>query len=216
MHEASSLDSTLALLPAPALLADERGFWPETPSPAKAPELIVAPAVTYAQLRACSSLVRRMYAWRGYRLAPNRLQPADPNHVTIGAWLDGELVATATASRDSAAGLLADGLYRDEMAKLRGHSRIVCEVTRLAVDLDCHDPELLNALFLAIYQYVRAVFGGTELVIEVNPRHAGYYRRTMGFQQIGGLRTCPRVNAPAVLLHRTLGNIHYCPPRETG
>ncbi|MDE2439954.1 MAG: hypothetical protein KGP14_02935 [Betaproteobacteria bacterium] len=209
MHQASSLDSTLTLLQIPSLLADERGFLPETPSRAEAPELIVAPAVTYGQLRACSGLVRRMYAWRGYRLAPNRLQPADPNHVTIGAWLDGELVATATASRDSAAGLLADGLYKDEMAKLRGQSRIVCEVTRLAVDLDCHDPELLNSLFLAIYQYVRAVFGGTELVIEVNPRHAGYYRRTMGFQQIGGLRTCPRVDAPAVLLHRTLGNIHY-------
>lgn len=203
MYEALPLDTSLALLQAPVLPADERGFLPETP------ELIVAPAVTYAQLRACSGLVRRMYTWRGYRLAPNRLQPADPNHVTIGAWLDGELVATATASRDSAAGLLADGLYKDEMVKLRGQSRVVCEVTRLAVDLDCHDPELLTSLFLAIYQYVRAVFGGTELVIEVNPRHAGYYRRTMGFHQIGGLRTCPRVDAPAVLLHRTLGNIHY-------
>jgi hypothetical protein len=169
----------------------------------------IRPARTPKQHGLANSLVRRMYAWRGYRLAPNRLQPADPNHVTIGAWLDGELVATATASRDSAAGLLADGLYHDEMLKLRGQSRVICEVTRLAVDLDCHDPELLNSLFLAIYQYVRAVFGGTELVIEVNPRHAGYYRRTMGFRQVGGLRTCPRVNAPAVLLHRTLGNVHY-------
>ncbi len=131
-----------------------RAFLPEVPTPTiDTAELIVAPAVTYAQLRACSSLVRRMYAWRGYRLAPNRLQPADPNHVTIGAWLDGELVATATASRYFAAGLLADGLfYHDEMLKLRGQSRVICEVTRLAVDLDRHDPELLNSLFLAIYQ----------------------------------------------------------------
>ena len=210
MHHASPLGTTLLPPPASALLAYERAHLPETLAPTvDTADLIVAPAVTYAQLRACSRLVRRMYAWRGYRLVPNRLQPADPNHVTIGAWLDGELVATATASRDSAAGLLADGLYHDEMLKLRGQSRVICEVTRLAVDLDCHDPELLNSLFLAIYQYVRAVFGGTELVIEVNPRHAGYYRRTMGFQQIGGLRTCPRVNAPAVLLHRTLGNVHY-------
>lgn len=209
MHHASPLLATLPHLLSSQMAADVHGFTGVPHVPLEAPELVVAPAVTYAQLRACSSLVRRMYAWRGYRLAPNRLQPADPNHVTIGAWLDGELVATATASRDSAAGLLADGLYKDEMIKLRGQSRIVCEVTRLAVDLDCHDPELLNSLFLAIYQYVRAVFGGTELVIEVNPRHAGYYRRTMGFQQIGCLRTCPRVDAPAVLLHRTLGNAHY-------
>ncbi len=190
-------------------LADEALSSSEIATPVAAPELLIAPAVTHTQLRACSSLVRRMYTWRGYRLAPNRLQLADPNHVTFGAWLAGELVATATASRDSAAGLLADGLYKDELSSLRGQSRVVCEVTRLAVDFDCHDPELLNALFMAVHQYVRAVFGGTELVIEVNPRHAGYYRRTMGFQQIGGLRTCPRVDAPAILLHRTLGHIHY-------
>ncbi len=209
MHDASPFHTLLPRLLDTQLLTEEHGPSSDATTPVDVPEMIVAPAVTYTQLRACSSLVRRMYAWRGYRLVPNRLQPADPNHVTIGAWLAGELVATATASRDSAAGLLADGLYKDEMARLRGQSRVVCEVTRLAVDLDCHDPELLDALFMAIYQYVRAVFGGTELVIEVNPRHAGYYRRTMGFQQIGGLRTCPRVDAPAVLLHRTLGNVHY-------
>ncbi|MCG2577377.1 hypothetical protein LZ012_10260 [Dechloromonas sp. XY25] len=209
MYNASPLDATLAPLPAPMLLTGERGYFSEAPTATEAPELIVAPAVTYTQLRACSGLVRRMYARRGYRLAANPLQPADPSHVTIGAWLHGQLVATATASRDSAAGLLADGLYRDEVAKLRGHSRIVCEVTRLAVDAECYEPEVLGSLFLAIYQYVRAVFGGTELVIEVNPRHAGYYRRTMGFHQIGELRSCPRVEAPAVLLHRSLGNIHY-------
>lgn len=209
MHDASPFHTMFPRLLDTQLLTEAHGPSSEMAAPVDVPELIVAPAVTYTQLRACSSLVRRMYAWRGYRLVPNRLQPADPNHVTIGAWLDGELVATATASRDSAAGLLADGLYKDEMARLRGQSRVVCEVTRLAVDLDCHDPELLNSLFLAIYQYVRAVFGGTELVIEVNPRHASYYRRTMGFQQVGGLRNCPRVDAPAVLLHRTLGNVHY-------
>ena len=209
MQHASPCNTTLPFLTNSPLAAGARGFTGDETAVIDAPELIVAPAVTYSQLRACSNLVRRMYAWRGYRLAPNRLLPDDPNHVTIGAWLNGELVATATASRDSSAGLLADGLYRDEMARLRTPAKVVCEVTRLAVDLDCHDPELLNSLFLAIYQYVRAVFGGTDMVIEVNPRHAGYYCRALGFQRIGNQRTCPRVDAPAVLLHRTLGNIHY-------
>lgn len=209
MHDALSFHTLLPRMLGTRLLADETGPSSDIAVPVTVPELLIAPAVTYAQLHACSSLVRRMYAWRGYCLPPSRLQAADPNHVTIGAWLAGELVATASASRDSATGLLADGLYKDELTRLRGPSRVVCEVTRLAVDLDCHDPELLQALFKATYQYVRAVFGGTELVIEVNPRHAGYYRRTMGFQQIGSLRTCPRVDAPAVLLHRTLDNFHY-------
>ncbi|NTV71507.1 MAG: hypothetical protein HGA71_15335 [Azonexaceae bacterium] len=173
------------------------------------PELKVAPAVTYHQHRACSALVRRMYAWRGYRISPPRQLIEDPNHATLGAWIEGELVATLTASRDSSAGLLADNLYADELAALRKPSRVISEVTRLAVDTDCHDPEILKSLFRSSYQYARAVFGVTDVVIEVNPRHASYYRREFGFSQIGNIRTCPRVDAPAVLLHRPLGNLHF-------
>ncbi len=172
-----------------------------------AQELVVSPAVNYQQHRACAALVRRMYAWRGYRLAPHRQLIGDPNHSTLAAWMDGELVATMTASRDSGAGLLADALYKDEMTKLRKPSRVICEVTRLAVDSDATDLTLLKSLFRSTYKYAKAVFGVTDVVIEVNPRHAAYYRREFGFTQIGGLRTCPRVDAPAVLLHRSLGNI---------
>lgn len=169
-------------------------------------ELTVAPAVTYQQHRACAALVRRMYSWRGYRLSPPRQLIGDPNHATLGGWLDGELVATMTTSRDSSAGLLVDKLYADEMAKLRKPARVICEVTRLAVDSEANDPALLKSLFRSTYKYAKAVFGVTDVVIEVNPRHAGYYRREFGFSQIGDLRTCPRVNAPAVLLHRSMGN----------
>lgn len=175
----------------------------------ESPEIKVAPAVTYHQHRACSALVRRMYAWRGYRISPPRQLIEDPNHATLGAWMDGELVATLTASRDSTAGLLADNLYAEELAALRKPSRVISEVTRLAVDTDCHDPEILKSLFRSSYQYARAIFGVTDVVIEVNPRHASYYRREFGFSQIGTVRTCPRVDAPAVLLHRTLGNLHF-------
>lgn len=172
------------------------------------PHLVVAPAINHGQHRACSALVRRMYSWRGYRLASGRHPIGDPNHVTFGAWQEGELIATLTASRDSSARLAADTLYPHEMNGLRKPSRVLCEVTRLAVDADSHDPEPLKALFRAAYQYARAVFGGTDAVIEVNPRHAGYYRRALGFSQIGSLRTCPRVQAPAILLHRSLNNLH--------
>jgi hypothetical protein len=173
------------------------------------PELVVAPAITHHQHRACSALVRRMYAWRGYRLSPARQVIDDPNHATLGAWMEGEVVATLTATRDSSAGLLADNLYGEEMAALRKPSRIIGEVTRLAVDTDCHDPEVLKSLFKSSYQYARAIFGVTDVVIEVNPRHAAYYRREFRFSQIGAARVCPRVDAPAVLLHRTLGNLRF-------
>jgi len=172
-------------------------------------DLIIAPAVTYNQHRACNALVRRMYVSRGYRVLPQRQSIDDPNHFTLGAWLDGELVATLTGSRDSRAGLLADGLYGHEISALRKPSRVIGEVTRLAVDSDFRSPELLNSLFRATYQYARAIFGLTDVVIEVNPRHAGYYRRELNFSQVGPLRTCPRVEAPAVLLHRTLGSLRF-------
>jgi hypothetical protein len=172
-------------------------------------DLIIVPAVTYNQHRACNALVRRMYVSRGYRVLPQRQSIDDPNHFTLGAWLDGELVATLTGSRDSRSGLLAESLYGHEISALRKPSRVIGEVTRLAVDSDSRSPKLLKALFRATYQYARAVFGVTDVVIEVNPRHAGYYRRELGFAQAGDLRTCPRVEAPAVLLHRTLGNLRF-------
>jgi hypothetical protein len=53
---------------------------------------------------------------------------------------------------------------------LRKPSRVIGEVTRLAVDSDFRSPELLNSLFRATYQYARAIFGLTDVVIEVNPR----------------------------------------------
>ena len=140
-------------------------------------------------------------------LPPGAKPPgADPNHVTIGAWLDGELVATgATASRDPPAGPASPTVFITtkwscgQSRHLRSHPP--------GGRSDCHDPELLNPCSRHLPVCSRR-FGGTELVIEVNPRHAGYYRRTMGFQDRRPAHL-PRVNAPAVLLHRTLGNVHY-------
>jgi hypothetical protein len=44
------------------------------------------------------------------------------------------------------------------------------------------------------------MLGVTDVVVEVNPRHVGFYRRAFGFQPMSDVRTCERVNAPAVLL----------------
>lgn len=171
------------------------------------PQLVIAPAVTYQQYRACAALVRRMYSWRGYQIsAPPRFD--DPNNVMLGIWSDGELVSTLTLSRDSGNGLLADNLYPDELAHLRKPGTTICEVTRLAVDVENEGVALLKSLFRAAYQYGRAVFGATDAVIEVNPRHVRYYRQELGFMPIGELRTCPRVGAPAVLMHRLVANLH--------
>jgi hypothetical protein len=45
------------------------------------------------------------------------------------------------------------------------------------------------------------------LFIEVNPRHAPFYRRKLGFEMVGEQKMCRRVQAPAVLLHQKLSYI---------
>ena len=55
-------------------------------------------------------------------------------------------------------------------------------------------------MFHVAYMYVRRLHGCTDLLAEVNPRHASFYRRLLGFQQAGAERMCERVQAPAVLL----------------
>ena len=40
----------------------------------------------------------------------------------------------------------------------------------------------------------------TDVFIEVNPRHAGFYRHAFGFCVAAEERPCARVHAPSVLL----------------
>ena len=63
-------------------------------------------------------------------------------------------------------------------------------------------PLVLGTLFHLAYIHGRLIRGATDLVIEVHPRHASFYRRMLGFRIIGAERICPRVDAPAVLMTR--------------
>lgn len=147
-------------------------------------------------------LVRRMYAWRGYH-SDSSHEPADnPHRLALAAWQDDDMVATLTLRRDGQAGLLSETLYGREIAGLRQVGRTICEFSRLAVDPDYSSRQLLAQLFSSAHEYALTSFGATDAVIEVNPRHARFYEREFGFAQIGDLRICPRVEAPAVLMHR--------------
>ena len=164
----------------------------------------IRPARTDHQHGMANSLVRRMYSWRGYDTTSICFRTNDPNRVTLAAWQFDEVLATLTLGRDSKRGLLADALYGEEVDRLRGPGRIVCEVSKLAVDPDFSSKELLINLFRVAHQYACEQFAASDAVIEVNPRHARYYQRWLGFRQLGKLRHCQRVDAPAVLLHQEL------------
>jgi len=164
----------------------------------------IRPVRTESQHDAANMLVQQMPACCGNNSELHRQQMDDPNRVILAARQYDELAATLTLNRDSPEGLLADVLYAPELGRLRRPGRVVCEVSRLAVDPDFSSRDLLIALFQAAFKYARNVFAASDAVIEVNPRHSRYYQRLLGFRQIGRQRHCRRHEAPVVLLHQEL------------
>ena len=152
-----------------------------------------------------SMLINSMYSWRGYATDALELpQQPSPNSITLEASSGKRLFGTLTLGLDSEDGLLADKLYQHEIDILRSQGRRVCEITKLAFNPKYSSKEALASLFHLAYIYARNIYHATDVLIEVNPRHAAFYEKRLGFKQIGEQRICPRVDAPAVLLHASL------------
>jgi len=152
---------------------------------------------TESRRRDAGSLVRRMYARRGYSLESTFGE--DPLRMTIAADTGGRTVATMTLCFDGPSGLPADENFPDALEILRAQGRRICEPSKLAIDADVPRP-VFAAMMHVAFAYAHRIVGFTDWILEVNPRHAGFYRRMMGFGLAGGVRHCGRVNAPAVLL----------------
>ncbi len=149
-----------------------------------------------------SLLINKMYSWRGYETA--NAPDAIPNRITLVAVANEALVGTLTLGFDSEVGLLTDAMYKTEIDRLRQENRVICELTRLAVDQSIRSKKVLASLFHIAYIYGHNIHHCTDFVIEINPRHALFYKKMLGFEQWGEEKNCPRVNAPAVLLRLTL------------
>ena len=167
----------------------------------------IAPVRDSGQQAIADTLVRRRFAWRGYNTEALAFGCDAGRRLTLAAWFCDELIATLTLLVDSNEGLQTEALYGRELERLRRPGRRLCEVTRLAVDPDFSCPRLLRALFSSACEHGRSHFAASDVVIGVNPRHAAYYQRRMGFRQVGARRHYPRVDAPVVLLHQTLGGL---------
>jgi hypothetical protein len=154
-----------------------------------------------------SALIERMYSWRGYHTENTAVSSPNPNRLTLVASSGQKLAGTVTLGLDSNEGLLADELYGKEIDAFRSKGRKVCELSKFALDPQYSSKEILAALFHLAYIYAHNVYKATDLFGEVNPRHAGSHKRMFGFRQISEMRTCPRVGAPAVLLHLELGYV---------
>jgi hypothetical protein len=154
--------------------------------------------------RKASMLIQYMYSRRGYYTETACVLPHCLTRITLETSRGEELFGTLTLGLDSKEGLLADALSHSEVDVLRTMGRKLCEISSLAVDPRFGSKEVLGSLFHLAYIYGRVIHKATDVLIEVNPRHVKFYKRMLGFRQIGHVHTCPRVDAPAVLLHLEL------------
>lgn len=169
--------------------------------------LLVRPTASHREEHACNELVRRMYAWRGYLTEPASTHLSH-DRITLAAWRDGELAATLTLSRDNGSNLLAEALYPTEIADLRSKERVICEYSRLAIDPVTSSTQLMEHFFRMAYDLAKSHFLAKDAIVEINPRHRRFYEREIGFTELGPLRVCPRVDAPALLLYRDMEQPH--------
>jgi len=165
----------------------------------------------HSRINRVEMLVTRMYRQRGY--VPSKSSDESETdaprlrQVTLEACREHRTVGTITVSLDSAEGLHAEELYRDEIAPYRARGGRVCEFNRLALDVEQCGKDALGYLFHLAVIFAYRIHNATDLFIEVNPRHAIFYRRKLGFKLVGEEKVCRRVNAPAVLLHQELSAI---------
>ncbi len=144
------------------------------------------------------------------RLTPFHLLPTTEVFV---AKCRGEVIATLTMVCDGEEGLPIDSMYKEEAERLRGSGVRLAEIGCLADRRDA--PTRFLAVFGELARLVVQVaqsrgIGG--LVAATHPRHARFYIRSLGFEQFGGLKSCPYVrDNPAVALVQEFAKLQATP-----
>lgn len=152
-----------------------------------------------------SMLIDKMYSWRGY--GSGAALNASPNRITLVASHDGRTLGTVSLGIDSPIGLMVDEMYKEEADELRRAGRKLCEVGKLAVDHVVRSKRVLASLFHIVFIYAYRIHVCSDFLIEINPRHVAFYKKMLGFEEFGGLKICPRVDAPARLMRLDLDHM---------
>ncbi|MBL8436878.1 MAG: hypothetical protein JNM61_01640 [Zoogloeaceae bacterium] len=161
-------------------------------------------AITDSQIANARRLVEKRYAWRGYDTDGVTRAPLAAGERTFVAESAFRMEGTLTVRLDDQVALFAEELYPTEIGWLRRSGARLCEFGRLAFEEGVNTLEVLGPLFHLAMKHAMETSHATDMVIEVNPRHAGFYQRIFGFTVLGEEKTCERVSAPAVLLHLDL------------
>ena len=154
-------------------------------------------------------LVERRYGDRGLNIGRERYNSRNQDGDIVCTARDADrIVGTLSVRFDGAGGLHADLLFKAELDEWRAEGIKLCEFGGLAVDKHSHDPRrVLAQIFHLGYLHAHRRAGCDRLVIEVNPRHIGFYRRCLGLVPRTAARHNPRVDAPAVLMSIELAEV---------
>jgi len=147
-------------------------------------------------------LVERRYGDRGLVISRERYSSRNQDgDIVCTARDQDKIVGTLSVRFDGGGGLHADLLFKQELDEWRAAGVSLCEFGGLAVDKHSHDPKrVLAQIFHLGYLHAHRRARCERLVIEVNPRHVGFYRRCLGLVPYTAARHNPRVDAPAVLM----------------
>lgn len=154
-------------------------------------------AQTDASLSAASMLVLKRYAWRGYQAGEIKKVP---NRITLVTHLGDQVVGSLNIGYDSPEGICADERYKAEIDEMRAQGLSVGEITKLAIDENVGNKQVLAGMINIAYLY-GLIHGVTDAVIEVTPRHRAFYERMLNFKQIAGERFYVPSNTNVVLMH---------------
>ncbi|MFN3984441.1 MAG: N-acyl amino acid synthase FeeM domain-containing protein [Rhodocyclaceae bacterium] len=149
------------------------------------------------------NLLAALYAAKGLTVPVAPSTPARQERTVVARRGD-RIVGTLIIGLDGEDGLLADTLYGAQLNTVRQQGGRICELTRFAIDPSANSSALMSAIFSLGFLVGRLMHDMTDAVIEVHPRHAAYYGRRFGYRIAGPEHICPRVGAPAVLMHVSL------------
>ncbi len=154
-------------------------------------------------------LVERRYGDRGLNIGRERYNSRNQDGDIVCTARDADrIVGTLSVRFDGTGGLHADLLFAAELNEWRAQGIKLCEFGGLAVDKHSHEPKrVLAQIFHLGYLHAHRRAGCERLVIEVNPRHIGFYRRCLGLVPCTAARHNPRVDAPAVLMSIDLAEV---------
>lgn len=175
-------------------------------------------------------LLHDRYVDRGYRSPglPSASADRAPGHVTLGLRQGAAWQATLTVAWGHRGPLSCAQRFPEVLRQLEAEGHALCEFMRLAArpetpesdgtgngapreamapgahDVEGHEGSIagLRRLIPLFHAAVRAALapGCTLALMEVNPRHVGFYRRLAGGRVLAGPRSHEGVGAPAVLM----------------